>query len=208
MPAVNVLYNDRQLPSFLAAVIAVLLSLAVFTVITSKNGTPIGIYDNGIGDHWVPGHRNLTIVDRTGDPGWHQALAAAVATWGAGGSALNLTLVTGVGACGQHRDRIEVCLATTREISGQGTAGEQGLFVPAVGRHNDYHSAVLLVCSDCEIDEDRATVIATHELGHALGLAHSPDPLSVMYYLGGSAQPDARDYQDLRLLEGVANTRS
>ena len=62
---------------------------------------------------------------------------------------------------------------------------------------------ILLVCSDCEIDQDRMTVIATHELGHALGLAHSPDPDSVMYYLGGSTQPDARDYQVLRLLEGV-----
>ena len=53
-----------------------------------------------------------------------------------------------------------------------------------VGESNDYRSAILLVCSDCNIDQDRMTVIATHELGHALGLAHSPDPESVMYYLG------------------------
>jgi predicted Zn-dependent protease len=73
-----------------------------------------------------------------------------------------------------------------------------------VGRNHDYHSAVLLVCSDCDLEQDRMVVIATHELGHAVGLAHSPDPDSVMYYLGGSPQPDARDYQILRLLEGTA----
>ena len=177
-----------------------LLSLAVFVVVTAKNGTPIGIYDNGIGDHWPSSHRALTIVDRTDDAGWHQAVEAAVVTWAAGVSALHFSVTSSPGLCEQRRDEIQVCQATTKEISGQGSVGEQGLFVPQVGRSNDYHSAELLVCSDCDIDQDRMTVIATHELGHALGLSHSPDPLSVMYYLGGSAQPDARDYQTLRLL--------
>lgn len=198
------LADDTHLPAFLAAVVAVLLSLSVFVVVTAKNGTPIGIYDDGIGDHWPVSHRDLTVVDRTSDSGWHQAVASAIATWAAGGSALHLALTAASGPCVQRRDQIQVCQATTGEISGQGSAGEQGLFEPKVGRSNDYRSAVLLVCSDCEIDQDRMTVIATHELGHALGLSHSPDPLSVMYYLGGSTQPDARDYQDLRLLEGTA----
>jgi hypothetical protein len=196
--------NERQLPGVLCGVIAVLLSIAVFVVATARGGRPIGIYDDGIGDHWPIGHKSLTIVDRTGDAVWHQALVDAAATWVGGGSAIRLTLTTGTGKCGQHRDTIEVCQATTVQISGQGSLGEQGLFVPQVGRNHDYHSVVLLVCSDCYIDQPRMTVITTHELGHALGLAHSPDPDSVMYYLGGSAQPDARDYQILRSLEGVA----
>jgi predicted Zn-dependent protease len=97
-----------------------------------------------------------------------------------------------------------VCQATTAVISRQGSAGEQGLFVPRVARNHEYRSAIVLVCSNCEIDQDRMTVIATHELGHALGLAHSLDPDSVMYYLGGSAHPDANDLQVLRRLEGIA----
>jgi Matrixin len=117
---------------------------------------------------------------------------------------LRFILTTGSGACQQRQDHIELCLATSAAIAQRGTEGEQGLFDPFVGRSHDYRSAILLMCSDCDIDQVRMTIIATHELGHALGLAHSPDPNSVMYYLGGSPQPDARDYQILRQLEGTA----
>jgi predicted Zn-dependent protease len=203
--------RDLHLPGVLASVIAVLLSISLFVVLTSHGGTPIGIYDNGIGDHWPSTHRNLTILDRTHDAGWHQALADAVATWTQAGSALHLTLTAADTAdqsdCGQHRDRIEVCQATTADISRQGSAGEQGLFVPRVARNHEYRSAILLVCSNCEIDQDRMTVIATHELGHALGLAHSRNPESVMYYLGGSTHADANDLEMLRRLEGSAPVR-
>jgi predicted Zn-dependent protease len=198
------LADERILPGTLCSVIAVLLSIGLFVALTAKGGRPIAIYDNGIGDHWPPNHRNLTIVDRTGDPTWHQSISDAVTTWAAGGSAINFTLTTASGDCVQRRDHIEICQASTDAISRQGSAGEQGLFVPFLGSGNTYKSAILLFCSNCEIDRDRMNVVATHELGHALGLAHSPDPDSVMYYLGGSTQPDARDYQILRFLEGVA----
>lgn len=195
---------ERQLPGVLAAIIAIFLSLGIFIVLTARNGTPIGIYDNGIGDHWPAGHRTLTVVDRTGDAGWHQAVVAAVSTWEAGGSALRFVVTTGSGPCKQQRDHIEVCQASTDEIATAGLQGEQGLFQPEVAKGHQYSSSTLLVCSDCDIDQYRMTVIATHELGHSIGLAHSADPDSVMYFLGGSDQPDARDYQILRLLEGTA----
>lgn len=198
--------QDPYLPGVLVSVITVLLAIGVFVLATARNGTPVGIYDNGIGDHWPLKERNLTVVDRTADPAWHQAIAAAVATWAAGGSALRLTLVSGDGPCAQRRDHIEYCQATTGAISREGSDGDQGLFVPHVGRSHQYRSSILLVCSDCGVDQDRMTIIATHELGHALGLAHSADLESVMYFSGGSAQPDARDYQILRQREGVAPT--
>jgi predicted Zn-dependent protease len=178
--------------------------MGIFVVVTSKNGRPVGIYNSGIGDHWPADHRTLTIVDRTDDPNWHQAVLSAVATWEAGGSALHFVVETESGACQQTRDHIEYCQATTTQIDKQGSDGDQGLFVPDVGNNNEYRSAILLVCSDCNIDQNRQVIIATHELGHALGLAHSPDADSVMYFSGGSTQPDARDYQILRQLEGTA----
>jgi hypothetical protein len=188
--------------SALIAVNAVVLSIALFVVATS-HGTPFPNLDFGIGDHWPANHRLLTVVDRTGDTGWHQAVVDAISTWDRGGSALTLTLTTGTGPCRQQRDHIEVCQETAERIAAQGSKGEQGLFVPAVGGHHEYRSAVLLVCSDCDgVDQDRQTVIATHELGHALGLTHNPNPESVMYFVGGSPDADARDYQILRAREG------
>lgn len=196
------LEQDLYLPGVLASLITILLALGVFVVVTAKNGTPVGIYDTGIGDHWPVKDRDLTIVDRTEDPAWHAAIVVAVATWTAGGSALRFTLTTENGPCVQQKDHIEYCQATSNGIAKVGSDGDQGLFVPKVERNHQYKSAILLVCSDCDIDQTRMTIIATHEMGHSLGLAHSPDPNSVMYFSGGSTQPDARDYQILREREG------
>jgi hypothetical protein len=201
------LAKDPFLPRVLASIITILLSIGVFIVATARNGTPLGNYDLGIGDHWQPQDRGLTIIDRTDDPAWHQAIVAAVATWAAGGSALRLTLISGSGSCAQRRDQIQVCQAGAAELTKEGSDQDQGLFLPKVGLTHDYRSSILLVCSACVIDHTRMIVVATHELGHALGLAHNPDPFSVMYFQGGSTQPDAYDFQVLRQLEGAAPMR-
>jgi len=197
------LADDAYLPGVLAAIIVSLVIVTGYILFTARGGTPLGIYDSGIGDHWPTGHQNLTVVDNTGSADWHQAIVAAAATWGSAGSALHFTVQTASGDCAPQRDQIEVCLASAAQIAGRGTKGEQGLFLPTVGRDHDYHSVAVLVCADCGVDDSRMTVIATHEIGHALGLAHNPDPLSVMYYQGGSSQPDSLDLARLHQLEGT-----
>jgi hypothetical protein len=200
------LAQDPFLPKVLASLIAIVLSVAVFTVATAQEGTPLGRYDIGVGDRWAVGHRDLTIVDRTDDADWHQAIEAAIATWNAGHSALRFTLTTAVGPCAQVRDHIEYCQATSAHIASVGSDGDQGLFIPFVTKERTYKSAILLVCSDCGLAQPRRVIIATHEMGHAIGLAHNSDPFSVMFPSGGTTQPDAVDYQILRDREGAIAT--
>jgi predicted Zn-dependent protease len=196
--------NDPYLVRTLSSVIVILLAVAVFTVATAENGLPLGNYDNGIGDSWPANHRDLTIVDRTGSSAWHQAIEDAIATWNAGGSALSFSLVTESGPCAQQHDHIEYCQATANQIAQVGSDGDQGLFIPWVTNHHTYKSAILLLCSNCDLTENRMIIIATHEMGHSLGLPHNPDPSSCMYFAGGSTQPDAVDYDILRVLDGAA----
>ena len=196
--------RDPYLPRFLAAVAVIILVICLFTVLTAQDGLPLGKTDNGLGDSWAPGHRQLTVVDRTGSAAWHGAILQAVATWTAGGSALQLRVVTESGPCHQERDHIEYCQETGAQIQTEGSDGDQGLFVPWVTNSHTYKSAILLVCSNCGLTSDRLVIVATHELGHSLGLSHNLDPFSVMYYSGGTNLADSYDYAELRKLDGVS----
>ncbi|MDP9075344.1 MAG: matrixin family metalloprotease [Actinomycetota bacterium] len=189
-----------QLVRWLAQINVVTFCVAVFVALTFRMFA-IGPLDFGIGDRWPLHHHDLIIVDRTGDPDWHAAIVAAKATWDRAGDDLRLTITTDTGPCQQVRDHIEVCQEPLDGIAARGLAGEEGLFLPQASARQ-YRSAEILVCSDCALDQDRRVVIATHEIGHSIGLAHNPDPVSVMYPSGGSPDPDARDYQILRSLEG------
>jgi len=192
---------------WLAQVNAVMFCAAVFVGLSIKI-IPVISTDYGIGDHWPVNHRDLAIVDRTGDRAWHAAVTAAVATWNLGGADLRLTVMTGTGPCRQTLDHIEVCQRSIDDIAKEGLAGEEGLFQPKVAAGHQYRSAIVLVCSDCGIDQERQTVIATHEIGHALGLAHNPDPRSVMSPTGGSTSPDEADYRILRSLESPSASKT
>lgn len=143
--------------------------------------------------------RDLVIVDETDDPGWHQATRHAVEVWNRSGADLRLAWVAGEpgGECRGEGTRIAVCPANEQSLEGildfQGRASQE----PG-GAHPK--SAFVEVCTDCGLDDTLRRVVATHELGHALGLPHNSLLGSVMYPTGGTYQPDETDYADLRAL--------
>jgi predicted Zn-dependent protease len=159
------------------------------------------INDPGM-DYWAVGHRTLTVSDRTGDAAWHAAISQGIATWAGAGTELRLTLVTHTGPCRQVLDTIEVCARSQRQLTTAEIPGEEGTVEPRANHQHQFHSVVIIVCSDCPVDQPRRVIIATHELGHALGLPHNGSPFSVMYPTGGAFGPDTQDLQLLHSKDG------
>lgn len=148
--------------------------------------------------HWPSGQRDLVVVDRTDDPAWHQATRHAVEVWTRSGADLRLTWAEGDGECAKEDTRISVC--TTSEESLDGVVQFQGLTDQEADGAGHAQGAFVEVCGDCGLNDVLRRVVASHELGHALGLAHNNRLGSVVYPIGGTDQPDEEDYAELRRL--------
>ena len=139
------------------------------------------------GQHWETSRRELTIVDRTGDPAWHEASRRATEVWNmaAAGTGLHLSWEAGAGPCVPDGTRVSLCLARQAALSDGNRLNRQGVARVMVGQgHTD--AAIVAMCRNCAVDDDRRRVIATHEIGHVLGLPHNTRPESVMHSLGGT----------------------
>lgn len=174
-----------------AVVFAVALAVALVRIVPAvADERPFG--------HWRSGQRDLVIVDRTGDPAWQQATRHAVDVWNQAGTDLRLTWTQGTGSCKHDGSRISVC--TVSEESLDGIVQFQGLADQATDDESHATGAFLEVCEDCGLNDVLRRVVATHELGHALGLPHNDRIGSVVYPIGGTDQPDADDDAELRRL--------
>lgn len=148
--------------------------------------------------HWRTDERSLVVVDKTGDRAWNEATRHAVDSWNkvVPGTGLRLTWSKGTGVCQPDGTRIEICQDPFKNLGDDMHDDRQGLAdLRLGGDRKQAHIAgtAISVCSNCALDLPRRKVVATHELGHSLGMEHTARLRSVMYPTGGQAKPDAED---------------
>lgn len=186
---------------FLAAV-GVALDHSVASALSRLTGDP----------HWSTAGRELVVVDKTGDPAWHRADQYAVAAWNAAADStgLHLTWTAGPVNCDPEPGRVVLCGASSASLDDDAQLSRQGVARIELGPDRTQphiNMSTVRVCADCRLGGARRRVVATHELGHALGLPHSGRPESVMYDTGGPDRPDDLDVADVRALYGHVDQR-
>ena len=186
---------SRRLARALGMTVAAAAS-AAFAIVLAFRVAPVQA--DPADSHWPSQRRDLVVVDKTGDPAWHRATRWAVAQWNRADVGVRLTWTAGSGSCEEEAERIAVCRATRQELADLGVPKLQGLVEPELDRHGHYERVSVVVCADCRLDQSRRKVVATHELGHALGLSHAGEAGSLMHPSGGADHPHRPDVEAVR----------
>lgn len=176
----------RARPAERLALLGIMTPTLVWVGISSFTATTVFANDA----HWPAGSRDLVVVDQTGDHSWEHASEDAVEVWNAAGADLRLSWETGTGDCRFDGTRIAVCLGDTRVEGPFDGISHDTL------KNGHIQGAFIEVCGECPLDQARRTEVMIHELGHALGLDHSDDPNSIMWFEGGTEFDEA--YRNLR----------
>lgn len=181
----------RTLGLTVAAVVAGVFAVVLAFTVAPVQGTP----ENA---HWPSRQRDVVVVDKTGDPGWQRATRWAVEMWNRGDVGVRLSWTAGSGPCGGEGQGIEVCAANRPDLAQLGVPNLQGLVEPDIDRHGHFQRATMLVCADCRLDQARRKVVATHEVGHALGLSHTDGASALMHRAGGTDHPHGPEFEAVR----------
>ena len=100
--------------------------------------------------------------------------------------------------CGPFKGWISVCLASSAEL-GAGVGGDATVWTT----NNPYQHTDMVrvrVCSNCGFSHNTLHIVTNHEYGHAVGLYHTGNSSSVMYYAPSTRYPIQHDVDVLRSL--------